>query len=151
MSQTTRIAVTAAMMADAQLVALLNKDPDDASAPAIFNATKNQSPPVYDCVTYRISTASPDKRFQPPRVAGGGPSSVQREWFDIEAWTQTADSAPLESIAARLIAIFDGKALLLQGGGSIFWSQLLLSQPDHYDQTLNAWFTLLRFEIHTQV
>lgn len=151
MSQATRIAIVAAMEADEALVALLAKDPADSASPAIFNASKSQAPPVYNCVTYRIETASPDKRFRPPIVAGGGSSTVQDEYFDIEAWSQKPDSADIEAIAARLAALFDNQPLPLSGGGRIFRSVQVLSQPDHYDNVLNAWFGLFRFHVQVQL
>jgi acetylglutamate synthase len=150
MSQASRIAVVAAMQADAALVALLAADPDSLTTPpaaAIFNAYKDQAPPVYPCLTYRISTGAPDHRFRPSRAAGGGPATVKDEYFDLEAWSKTPDSAPIEAIGARLTVLFDGASLALTGGGSIFWSELVTYQPDLYDDDLNAHYGLFRFRI----
>lgn len=150
MSQATRIAVVAAMSGDADLVALLAKDPADGTSPAIFDGTRNQAPPVYNCITFRVETAAPDNRFRPPPAAGGGASSVEDEYFDIEAWSQKPDSADIEAIAACLDALFDGRSLTLTGGGSVFWSERVLSQPDHYDDQLNAWFGLFRYRLRVR-
>lgn len=150
MSQATRIAVVGAMTADSALVALLGKDPADGTSPAIFNCHKNQAPPVYNCLTYRVETSSPDGRFRPPIVAGGGSSTVQDEYFDMEAWTDKPDSADIEAIAARLAVLFDNKTLSTSGGGRIFRSELVSGQPDLYDDKLNAWFGLFRYRLRIQ-
>ena len=150
MSQATRIAIVAAMEADTALVALLGKDPADGTSPAIFNGHKNQAPTVYNCLTYRVQTQAPDRRFRPPINAGGGSSTVQDEYFEMEVWTDKPDSADIEAIAARLSALFDNQTLTTSGGGRIFRSELVSGQPDLYDDKLNAWYGLFLFRLRIQ-
>ncbi|MCW3059708.1 MAG: hypothetical protein JWQ02_1529 [Capsulimonas sp.] len=145
MSLATKTAIAAAMLSDAALVALLPKRPRDPSTPAIFNSNKTLAPPVYPCVTYRISSGVPDKRFRPP-IQTGGPSSVEDEYLDIEAWSQKPECAEIEAIAESLNALFDGQALALTTG-RIFRAELLMSQSDLYDDKLNAWYGLYRFRL----
>ncbi|BDI27989.1 hypothetical protein CCAX7_000400 [Capsulimonas corticalis] len=146
MSLATKTVIVAAMSADAPLVALLAKDPDDSTAPAIFNGHKSQTPPVYNSVTYRIADGAPDRRFRPAINVGGGPSTVQDEYLEIEAWTQKPDCADLEAIAARLVAIFDGRPLSLTTG-RVFRAECVMTQSDLYDKTLNASFLLARYRL----
>ena len=147
MSQALKIAVTSRLTGDTALVALLGKDPNSPADPAIFNATKSQAPPVYDCLTFRIDTGSLDKRFRPP--PGLGPSTVEDVYYECEAWTQAPDSAPLEAIGVRLRALFENAAFPFTGG-RVFESTEVVYQTDLYDDKLNSWYGLFRYRLRTQ-
>lgn len=146
MSLATKTAVVAAMKGDSQLVALLAADPNASGEPALFHGHKNQAPPVYNCLTYRIASGSPDPRYRPSPAAGGGASKIEDEILEIEAWSQKPDSADIESIAGRLDALFDGQPLTLSAG-RVFRAERLLSQADLYDDTLDAHFGLFRYRL----
>lgn len=153
MSQAIKIAACALLAGDKPLLALLATHPDDPSLPAIFNGTKNQAPPVYDCLTYRLTEEMNDKRFRPAAAAAPGGAGytqkVQECFLDCEAWTQTPDSAPLDGINERLDALFHQTAFPASGG-SVFWSECIMRQTDLYDDKLNAWFSLSRFKLKFQ-
>ena len=155
MSQAVKIALCGLLAGDAALLKLLAKNPDDpGGGPAIFNGTKNQAPPVYDCLTYRLTEETNDKRFRPatPGVPGAANVYTQRvseSFLDCEAWTQTPDSAPLDAINARLDALFHETAFPASGG-QVFWSECVMRQSDLYDKTLNAWYSLSRFKLKFQ-
>ena len=149
MSQALKIAVASRLAGNSALVASLAKDPESPADPAIFNATKDQSPPVYDCLTFRISQATPDRRFRPGLPGQAFTGGVEDFYLDCEAWTQTPDSAPLEAINARLDALFHFQAFPT-GDGPVFFCERVTSQPDLYDKTLNAWFSLNRFRLRMQ-
>lgn len=155
MSQAVKIALCAQLAGDAPLLALLAKNPQDPNGgPAIFNGTKNQAPPVYDCLTYRLSEEMNDKRFRPavPNVPGAAAvytGKVQESFLDCEAWTLTPDSAPLDAINARLDALFHETAFPA-AGGQVFWSECVMRQSDLYDDKLNAWYSLSRYKLKFQ-
>ena len=154
MSQSIKIAACALLAGDEALLALLTTHPDDPTLPAIFNGTKSQSPPVYDCLTYRLTEETNDKRFRPavpnaPGAAAVYTQKVQETMLDVEAWTLTPDSAPLDAINARLDALFHETAFPANGG-QVFWSECIMRQTDLYNKTLNAWFSLSRFRLRFQ-
>ena len=150
MSQATRTAVIARLMADTTLAGMLATDPNTGNTPAIFMATRNTAPPVYPSLTYRISSANPDSKFMPGLPDQGG-DDVVNEYFEFEAWTQTPDSAPVESIAARLDIAFQYRTLTgLTDGSNVFYAQRDIYLPDLYDKTLNAWFGLIRYHLRVQ-
>ena len=154
MSQAIKIAVATLMIGDGVLPGLLAPHPADPTKPAIFNGTKSQAPPVYDCLTYRLTQATPDKRFRPatPGIAGVAVSytqGVEDFYLDCEAWTQTPDSAPLDAIDARLDALLHFQAFPTTQG-PVFFSERIMRQADLYDKTLNCWFSLSRFRLRFQ-
>lgn len=154
MSQAVKIALCAQLAGDTLLLRLLAKNPEDpAGGPAIFNGTKNQAPPVYDCLTYRLTEATPDKRFAPGIIRVGTPSNysqgVEEFFLDCEAWTQTPDSAPLDAINARLDALFHFQAFTTTAG-PVFRSERIMRQSDLYDDKLNAWYSLSRYKLKFQ-
>ena len=146
MSTATKTAIVAAMEGDAQLVALLARDPDDNTAPAIFNAHFSGITPVYPCITYRIESNNPDARFRPTPAEGGGQSKIEDEYLQMESWSKSLDSAEIEAIDVRLAAIFDGVAISLSAG-RVYRSARIMSSTDNYDSTLNASFGLARFRL----
>lgn len=154
MSQALKIAVYALMSGDTLLPGLLTAHPADPARPAILAGSKAQFPPVYDCLTYRLSDATPDKRFRPgiPGVPGTVRSytqGVEDFYLDCEAWTQTPDSAPLDAINARLDALFHQTGFPTSAG-PVIYAERLVRQSDDYDKTLNAWFSLSRFRLRFQ-
>jgi hypothetical protein len=148
LSQAVKIAVVALMMADAPLIALLAKDPNDLTAPAIFNASRNESPPVYPSLTYRVEQAVKDKRFR-PAIPGSGGSNVEKIYIDAEAWSQQPDGAQLEAIGERIDALFENTTFATTDG-PIFRSEVLQSRTDLYDNKLNTWFALWRICLYLQ-
>ena len=159
MSQAVKIAVVAQILGDTPLAPatalskLLTAHPADPTKPALFNGRKSDFPPVYDCLTYRLTQATPDKSFRPGLVAVGQrgvyKQGVEDFYLDCEAWTQTPDSAPLDAIDARLDALFHEQAFLTTDG-PIFYTERLLRQTDLYDKTLKAWFSLTRYRLRLQ-
>ena len=162
MSQAIKIAVCARFVNDASpegttaLPGLLAKNPLDSTLPAIFNGTKADNPPVYDCLTYRLTQATPDNRFQPaqPLLAPGQPPVIYTEgvenfFLDLEAWTQTEDSAPLDAINLRLDALFHHQAFDTSAG-RVFRAERIMRETDLYDKVLEAWFSLSRYRLRFQ-
>lgn len=148
MSQALRIAVVSRLEADAPLVALLAADPDAPASPALFAGGKNQAPPVYDCLTFRLEQATPDARFR-PAAPGAYAEGIEDFYLDCEAWTLAPDSAPLDAINARLDALFHFQAFDA-AGGRVFFCERVLRQSDLYDKTLNCWFSLSRYRLRFQ-
>lgn len=146
MSQAVRIAVASRLIGDSALAALLAVSPFDPTKPAIFNASKNQAPPVYDCLTYRMSSEEPDKRFEPP-IPGAGESDIIDLYIDCEAWSQKPDSANIEAIGARLRALFANQSFDAPPDGRIFKSEWITARTDIYDNKLNCWCGLWRFRL----
>lgn len=148
MSQATKTAIVSLLLADTELDALLARDPndEDALAPALFNSNKNDAPPAYDCITFREASRKPVRQFV-PTVPGSGPTPVTEELWDFEAWTQTPDSGPVEALLGRLRANLENVALDLPGGGRIHKAEVVLEQPDLYDDKLNARYGLLRLRL----
>ncbi len=165
MSQAVKIAVVAQIVGDtppvpalplAPVIALpklLTTHPADPTKPALFNGRKSDFPPVYDCLTYRLTQATPNKSFRPGLVRPGTPSvykqGVEDFYLDCEAWTQTPDSGPLDAINARLDALFHEQAFPTTDG-PVFYTERLLRETDLYDKTLKAWFSLSRYRLRLQ-
>lgn len=148
MSQSVRVAIVSRMEADSALLALLAADPDAPDAPAIFAGSKNQAPPVYDCLTYRLEQATPDKRFR-PGLPGPYSEGIEDFYLDCEAWTLTEDSAPLDAIGDRLDSLFHFQAFPTSAG-PVFFCERIMRQSDLYDKTLNCWFSLSRYRLRFQ-
>ncbi len=148
MSQALRIAVVTRLEADAPLVALLAADPDAPDSPAIFAGSKNQAPPVYDCLTIRLEQSTPDKRFR-PGLPGPYSEGIEDVYLDCEAWTLAEDSAPLDAIDARLDALFHFQGFPT-GAGPVFFCERIMRQSDLYDNKLNCWFSLSRYRLRFQ-
>jgi hypothetical protein len=146
-AQAARAAVLTLLTSDSELDALLARDPNDAEgdAPALLWDRANADPPVYPCLTYRIDSSVPDRRFRPE--VGGGGAKVEDVYFAFTAWSRDPDSAPLDAIAARLDALLENAALDLSDGARVVRSERVNSSPDHWDEKLNAWFTLSRYRL----
>jgi hypothetical protein len=150
MSQALRTAIVSRIAIDTSLTALLAKDPADGTSPAVFNVNKNQAPPVYPCLTYRIEMANPDKRFRPV-PAGSGPSTIEDYYLDFEGWSQADDSADCDTMLARLDALLENATFALADGSNVFRSERISAKPDLYDNKLNAWYLLARYRFRVSL
>jgi hypothetical protein len=145
MSAATKTTVMALLEGDAQLTALLAKDPFAAPAlvrPAIWGntltalldlATQGKKSLVYPCMTYRVQTSTPTKQFMNalPAAPGSGWISVWEEVWNFEIWTQDANTTTtVEPASARLTALLHGTAFPLIGGGRVFSARQIVNQPD---------------------
>lgn len=160
-----RYALEARLAADGLLDGMLDRDPNVpfAPRPAILNSRMGKAPPPITCVVYRICTEDPDKRFRPalPSTDPAGPDATSPATdvrVDFQSYTQKASGAVHESIKDRLTALLDNQAWLvpaLSPSGAydpagvpiarVHKGALLTSQPNLYDDKLNAHLGLYSF------
>jgi hypothetical protein len=149
MSQSLRAAVYSRMLACAPLVALVDTDPVDHESPAMFAGRKSTAPTVDRCLTYRVPSDIPDKRFR--GFPGAGTSGrIYDAVVEIEYWNRSvADSAPIEAAMAALDSLFDNRCFATDGGRVIL-STRQIGECDHYDDKNNCWFGLFRYLFRVQ-
>jgi len=148
MSQALRNAIGQRLAGSIALDALVARDPNDPSAGALFASHKNDAPAVYPCVTYRLQTDTPDKRFRSPRPGVDTVRKATDVVVEIEAWAQGASCAPIENIQAQLDALFHDQAFDLPGGaGRVLSSWRTMGQADLYDKKNNTSFGLFLYRL----
>jgi hypothetical protein len=149
--------VAARLAADGPLDDLLARHPDDASKPAILSLSRREqeSALVFDCLTVRLATDTPDARFGPRPSAPSG-DAVGTHEVELLAWTQTPDVLPLESISARLDALLHRQAFSLLTLNDdtaplrVFLSERILRLPDNFDVNRQAWYSRARYRFQIQ-
>ena len=150
MSQPLRNSIGQRLVGSVALDALVARDPNDPGSGALFAAAKNQAPPVYPCVTYRILEDVDDPRFQAP-VPNSPSSPVAEVTLQLEAWSLAPTCAPIEEIQVVLDSLFKDKAWdLSSGAGRVFRSRPITGKPDLYDDKLNGWFGLFLYRLRIQ-
>lgn len=161
-----RYALEARLAADAALDGLLDRDPNVpfAPRPAILSWHMGTAPPPVTCLTYRLTTLTPDSRFGPglpeedPAVDATPPVTDLR--VDLESWTLKASGKVHEDIFQRLLVLLAGQAWLVPAlsptgaydpdgspVGRVFWGKCLTAQPNLYDDKLNARLGLYSFQL----
>ena len=124
----------------------LARDPDDRT-PAIYPGNKNQAPPVYPSITYRVNGA-PDNSMRTQGQALAG--TVIRLRMELEIWTGSADTGALAAISGPIEALLHNQGFAL-GQARCFRTLLTTCQPDLFDKTSNAWYGLFAYELHIQL
>ncbi len=162
----TRYALEARLSADAALAGMLDRDPNvpDTPRPAILYAHLGTAPPPITCLTYRLTTLTPDKRFRPalpalsPYGDAGGPpaapstSPIFDFRVDLEAWTLKRSGAVGEAIFERLMALLDNQAWPINDASGtqiarVFKGSCLTASLADYDDKLNSQFSLFSFQL----
>ena len=161
----TRYTLEARLSGDAALDGLLDRDPNVplTPRPAILYGHNGTAAPTLTCVTYRLTTLTPEAKFRPalPATSAYGPdgtsppavdatSPITNLRVDLEAWTLGRSAAVIEAIMARLMALLDNQAwpvLDADGNpvGRVFKGSLLTAQLADYDAKLNSQFGLFSF------
>lgn len=152
----TRYTLVARLEKDTALCEMLDKDPNvpEAPRPAILYSHMGTAPPPITCLTYRLTTLTPEERFRPalpsldPQQDATSPISKMR--FDFESWTLQASGAVHEAIFERLLALLDNQAWLVRDAegfpvGRVFKGACVTAQPNLYDDKLNARLGLYSF------
>lgn len=162
-----RYTLEARLAGDALLDALLDRDPNvpDTPRPAILYSHLGSAPPPLTCLTYRLTTLTPDSRFRPaipavsPYAAADGSqtapavdatSPITDIRLDLEFWTLEHSGAGGEAVQKRLFALLDNQAwpVLNKGGqpvARVFKGGCLTAQLSDYDDNLNSQFALFSF------
>lgn len=154
MSQFLRESIGGRLTGDSALVALVDIDPNDpdGAAPAMFAATRNEADQPERCLTYRLREI-PDNRFGSDLPLEDGEDDTSRYISDyvleVEYWTRSSDTAPLESVRRRLRAIFHNRVWNVSGAesGRVLDSKCEMADIDHWDKTTNEHFGLFRFRL----
>lgn len=149
--------VAARLIGDVALDSLLARHPDDGSKPAILSLSRRdqESPLVFDCLTVRMATNTPDARFGPRPSAPSGDAIGTHE-VELLAWTQTPDALVLEAIGSRLDVLLHRQAfslLTLDGDTAplrVFLSERILRLPDNFDVNRQAWYSRARYRFQIQ-
>ena len=162
----TRYTLEARLAADDALNGMLDRDPNVTTPPrpAILYSHMGTAPPPITCLTYRLTTLTPEKRFrpalpalspyssqdgtQPPAPDATSPITEMR--FDFESWTLKGSGAVHDAIFERLLALLDNQAWLVLDKnaapiGRVFKGACLTAQPNLYDDKLNARLGLYSF------
>ena len=152
----TRYTLEARLAGDTALNALLDRDPNvpAVSRPAILYSHMGTAPPPITCLTYRLCTATPVARFRPalpatdPATDATSPITDLR--VDFESWTQKSSGKVHEEIFERLMALLDNQAWPVKDAidtqiGRVFKGACITSQPNLYDDKLNARLGLYSF------
>lgn len=151
----TRYTLEARLSGDAQLDALLDRDPNvSPPRPAILYSHMGTAPPPLTCLTYRLTTLTPERRFRPALpatdAAVDATSPIITLRFDFESYTLKKSGAVHEAILDRLLALLDNQAWLVFGSGGnavgrVFKGECAVAQPNLYDDKLNAHLGLYSF------
>ena len=163
----TRYTLEARLSADAALDALLDRDPNvpQNPRPAILYGHNSAAAPAITCVTFRITTLTPEAKFRPalPATSAYAPdgtsppavdatSPITNLRVDLEAWTLKRSAAVGEAIMARLMALLDNQAWPVLDAdqnqvGRVFKGSCLTAQLADYDPKLNSQFGLFSFNL----
>ena len=161
----TRYSLEARLAGDAALDSLLDRDPNvpDAPRPAILYNHDGTAAPAVTCVTFRITTLTPESRFRPalPATSPYGPdgksapaahatSPIKNLRVDFEVWNLTHSAKAGEAIGSRLEALLDNQSWPVLDVdkvqvGRVFKASLLTAQLADYDPKLNSQFGLYSF------
>ncbi len=151
----TRYTLEARLANDALLDGLLDRDPNVLPPrPAILYSHMGTAPPPLTCLTYRLTTLTPERRFRPALPATDSAvdatSPITELRFDFESYTLKKSGAVHEQILGRLMALLDNQAWLVLGSsgntlGRVFKGECVTAQPNLYDDKLNAQLGLYSF------
>ena len=144
MSAGVDVAILTALRANTNLVALLGTQ--DSGLPAIFNAHKLETPPIYDQVTFRESVRDPKNFFAPTW-------NEDDEYYDLEAWTNKRGSGIIanilrevdRSINKRILAMPDPSTQKMR-----YIRRIPGGSPTLPDTTLQVWFGMCRYRASVQ-
>lgn len=151
----TRYTLESRLSGDALLDGMLDRDPNVLPPrPAILYSHMGTAPPPITCLTYRLTTLTPERRFRPalpatdPKVDATSPITNLR--FDFESYTVKKSGAVHEQIFGRLMALLDNQAWLVEDSGAnpigrVFKGACITAQPNLYDDKLNAQLGLYSF------
>ena len=129
------------------IAGLLALDPDD-STPAMYVGNKNQAPPVYPCLTYRVSNGAPDNSMR--STDGGLAGNAIRLRLEFEVWTASATTGAVAGISGPIESLLHNKGFDL-AACRCFRTLFVMCQPDLYDKAVNAYYGLYAYELHLQL
>jgi hypothetical protein len=138
----------AALAAQTALAALLATDPDTGK-PAVSRMNKNLAPVVYPIITFRAAGGIPDRTWS------DGSGVVDHAYYNLEIWSNDTGGNTLTDIEEQVSALLDMRrpacaALPLPAPDSshyCWYSEMFVCSEELYDDTINAWFVLIRLKV----
>jgi len=131
------------MNADANLVAIVGKDPRD-NSPAFYYAHKSITPAVYPQITFRESTLDLDFRVRS--------AAVDWQYYSFELWTNEPKNDTIDRMRRELDNMFNHSRFAMPDAVNnylFYMERVPGGSPSNYDSGLKAYFGLYRYRAKT--
>jgi hypothetical protein len=128
--------------AQSGLAALLATDSDSPSGPAVMQGNRDDVV-GFPAITFRLMGGN--------EALGGIDFGVVRNyWIDMEVWTNSTSGRIIHQIGNYIEVLLDerrGAPGLPVSAGRYFWMEALAGMQPIYDEKINAWAGLCRYQV----